>query len=109
MTSVIKYQFPPAAYQVLLLISAFLYVGQAAPNTLGAAIRQAVGGPHSMSTIRRLAISAHVLEALAMLVVNVHRGSSLSVTVRVWDAYLTLAQVGSDDADLWGSVVGHVF
>ena len=62
-----------------------------------------------MSTIRRLAISAHVLEALAMLVVNVHRGSSLSVTVRVWDAYLTLAQVGSDDADLWGSVVGHVF
>lgn len=82
MVTVIQYKFPPEAYQVLFLLSMFLYVDQARPNTIGARIRQFVGGPSVMDKIRQLTIGIHVIEALVMLFVNVRRGASLSVTVR---------------------------
>jgi len=81
MVTVIQYKFPPEAYQVLFLLSMFLYVDQARPNTIGARIRQFVGGPSVMDKIRQLTIGIHVIEALVMLFVNVRRGASLNVTV----------------------------
>ncbi|WFD27688.1 hypothetical protein MNAN1_002691 [Malassezia nana] len=82
MSASIQYKFPPEAYQVLLLLSLFLYVDQAAPNTLGARIRQAVGGPSVIDKIRRIAIGIHILEAMVMLLVNIRRGASLRVTCK---------------------------
>lgn len=82
MITVIQYKFPPEAYQVLFLLSMFLYVDQARPNTIGARIRQFVGGPSVMDKIRQLTIGIHVIEALVMLFVNVRRGASLSVTIK---------------------------
>ncbi|AXA52103.1 uncharacterized protein MRET_4184 [Malassezia restricta] len=82
MVTVIRYKFPPEAYQVLFLLSAFLYVDQAGPNTMGAWIRQALGGPSVMRKIKNLAIGIHILEALVMLCVNIRRGAALSVTLK---------------------------
>ena len=108
MVTVIRYKFPPEAYQVLFLLSAFLYVDQAGPNTMGAWIRQALGGPSVMRKIKNLAIGIHILEALVMLCVNIRRGAALSVTVCV--LLLTLpAQVGDNDADSRRSDVGYLF
>ena len=108
MVTVIRYKFPPEAYQVLFLLSAFLYVDQAGPNTMGAWIRQALGGPSVMRKIKNLAIGIHILEALVMLCVNIRRGAALSVTVRV--LRLTLpAQVGDNDADSRRPDVGYLF
>lgn len=108
MVTVIRYKFPPEAYQVLFLLSAFLYVDQAAPNTMGAWIRQALGGPTVMRKIKNLAVGIHILEALVMLLINIRRGAALSVTVRA--LALTLpAQVGDYDPDFRRPDVGHLF
>ena len=115
MVTVIQYKFPPEAYQVLFLLSMFLYVDQARPNTIGARIRQFVGGPSVMDKIRQLTIGIHVIEALVMLFVNVRRGASLSVTVRApcmrflsYTLILHADQVDSDNTHFWRSVLGHI-
>ena len=89
MVTVIQYQFPREAYQIFLALTAFLYVDQAQPNTIGARIRDAVGGPSVLDKIRQLTVAIHILEALVMLFVNVRRGSSLGVTVCVYLRSLT--------------------
>ena len=93
----------------------FLYVDQARPNTIGARIRQFVGGPSVMDKIRQLTIGIHVIEALVMLFVNVRRGASLSVTVRApcmrflsYTLILHADQVDSDNTHFWRSVLGHI-
>lgn len=79
----IGYQFPKDGWQTILLLAFFLYVDQADVGTLGARIRNAVGGPRTLDVLRKLTVLVHIGEALAMLVVNIKRQSSPLVTVRM--------------------------
>lgn len=79
----IAYKFPADGYQTIAALALFLYVYHAAPGTVGSQIRNAVGGARTMNLVGKITIGIHVLEALAMLVVNISRGSSMAVTVRV--------------------------
>ncbi|KAL4402343.1 hypothetical protein ACI68E_000106 [Malassezia pachydermatis] len=80
--STIQYRFPKDAWQVGVLIALFAYVDNAGPNSLGARIRNSIGGHATMDTIRNLAIAAHIGEALVMLFVNIRRNSSPKVTFK---------------------------
>ncbi|WFD39004.1 uncharacterized protein MJAP1_001972 [Malassezia japonica] len=72
----IQYKFPQDSWQTILLLAFFLYVDQASVGTLGSRIRNAVGGARTLDILRKLTVSVHIAEALAMLVVNIKRGSS---------------------------------
>ncbi|WFD04393.1 hypothetical protein MOBT1_003101 [Malassezia obtusa] len=78
----IGYQFPKDGWQTILLLAFFLYVDQADVGTLGARIRNAVGGPRTLDVLRKLTVLVHIGEALAMLVVNIKRQSSPLVTLK---------------------------
>lgn len=78
----IQYKFPQDSWQTILLLAFFLYVDQASVGTLGSRIRNAVGGARTLDILRKLTVSVHIAEALAMLVVNIKRGSSPLVGVR---------------------------
>lgn len=80
--SAIAYKFPKDGWQTLLLLTFFLYVDQADAGTIGSRIRNAVGGPRTLDTLRKLTVLVHLGEALVMLFVNIKRGSSFSATVR---------------------------
>lgn len=82
MSAPVVFKFPTDGYQTVLALGLFLYVDQAAPGTLGASIRNAVGGQRVLDWIRTLTVLAHVGEAIAMLVVCVKRGAPPLTLVR---------------------------
>ncbi|WFD06238.1 hypothetical protein MVES1_001582 [Malassezia vespertilionis] len=78
----IQFKFPEDGWQTILALAFFLYVDNAAAGSPGARIKNAIGGQGTMDTVRKLVVAVHVVEALAMLAVNLKRGSSLATTVK---------------------------
>lgn len=82
MSAPVVFKLPSQGYQTILLLALFLWVDTANVGTLGARIRDAVGGPRVMDKIRTFTVTVHVLEALAMAYVAIKRNAPLNTTVR---------------------------
>ncbi|WFD30688.1 hypothetical protein MSPP1_001711 [Malassezia sp. CBS 17886] len=78
----VEYKFPKDGYQTILLLSLFLYVDNAQGRSLGARVREALGGDRTMTFIAKWIVVIHVLEALAMLLINAKRRASPLVTLK---------------------------
>ncbi|WFC97393.1 hypothetical protein MYAM1_000104 [Malassezia yamatoensis] len=89
--SAIAFKFPKDGWQTILLIALFLYVDSAKVGTVGARIRELVGGHRVMDIIRKLVVYVHIAEALAMFAVNVKRNAPLGTALK-WS--LTTLVVG---------------
>ncbi|WFD35918.1 hypothetical protein MCUN1_002788 [Malassezia cuniculi] len=81
MAAPILYKFPSESYQTILLLAFFLWVDNAKVGSIGAKIRNAVGGYRVLDVIRTLVLAIHVAEAAGIAFIALKRGATLSVTV----------------------------